>query len=90
MILFDFTVVIKIKASTCYFHKESSKSYVSIIVMQSELPSVNLLFIFSHNNKKKKTDIGLLYKKNTSFRLIAFMQFNYYFFYDVVCFNQPY
>jgi hypothetical protein len=63
--------ILEILSFVVHFRKESSKSYVSIIVLQSELSSVNLLFIFFH--KKKKTDIGLLYKKNTSFRLIAFM-----------------
>ena len=62
--------ILEILSFVVHFRKESSKSYVSIIVMQSKLPSVNLLFIFFH---KKKTNIGLLYKKNTSFRLIAFM-----------------
>ena len=55
---------LEILSFVVHFHKESSKSYVSIIVMQSELPSVNLIHIFS---LKKKIDIGLLYKKNTSF-----------------------
>jgi hypothetical protein len=40
--------ILEILSFVVHFYKESSKSYVSIIVMQSELPSVNLLFIFFH------------------------------------------
>jgi len=43
--------ILEILSFVVHFHKESSKSYVSIIVMQSKLPSVNLLFIFFHKKK---------------------------------------
>jgi hypothetical protein len=61
--------------STHYFHKESSKSSISVIVMQSELPSVNLWFIFF----LKKNWHGFNFiRRNTSFWLIIFMQFNFF------------
>ena len=42
----SFLVHFMVDFAHVYFHKESSKSYVSI--MQSELPIVNLLFMFFH------------------------------------------
>jgi hypothetical protein len=43
--------ILEILSFVVHFRKESSKSYVSIIVLQSELSSVNLLFIFFHKKK---------------------------------------
>jgi len=52
--------ILEILSFVVHFRKESSKSYVSIIVMQSKLPSVNLLFIFFH---KKKLTLGYFIRR---------------------------
>jgi hypothetical protein len=53
--------ILEILSFVVHFRKESSKSYVSIIVLQSELSSVNLLFIFFH--KKKKLTLGYFIRR---------------------------